>query len=924
MKIFSYSPLTKAVKNSMFVLAGISMLTTGQTFAAEVDEAAENEDNNKIVITGSRIKRIDEEGPAPVTVISAEDIKKQGHETVFDVLNNLAWNSGGIQGEQDANSFTPNAQAVNLRGFGQGRTLTLINGRRIADYPLPLNGQSNFVNIGVIPVAAVERIEILSSGASAIYGSDAVAGVINIILKKELDFTEISYTRGMTTEGLGDSGESDLLTIATGWSKQDWSITAGLEIRNTNPIHGFDRDYLDSTDDDPEVDPGGNLGFGTFALNLASFELVTPFNCEQIDWQVQQQHRLGPYCGYNDVGENTIRNDREKTSFFASSTYNLDNGDELFADVMVFSQTAKSNIFKMFYQPSSLPDENGTPHFVLRVFNNEETGDQSSRYDEDAFSVAVGMKGTMFDEHDFEFSLATNQYDFESKSSGFLVAGPNRTASIQDLIPTAADLFRAYQPSDFDGIIADRVRGGESAIHTLDFSLTGDLMELDAGPLAYAAVVEYAYQDYQLSANQDVIEGNFSNGSYLAGGGDRKRASVGVELAIPIMADEPTLGSLEAQVAGRYDNYIDDSDTGGAFTYTGALIWRPTDTLMFRASRATSFRAPDMHYLFAGDSTFFLNGNVDIFRCRTENNGVDYPDNCIAHTQNVAGTRNGDLTLQEEEGSSNSFGIVYEPTDDFSLSVDVYKLTLTNIIQDMSVSSLLNDEANCLIGSNPSGSLSFDQNSEFCQNAIGRVTRFDDTDLVFPGEIDSIRISPENRALRSQKGMDINARYTWETESIGSFQAAVNYTYIDSIKQKQTADEDEIEVRDIVDIDGNVNLRSRTNLTLSWQKSDFSASVFWNRLGGLPIQQGDCFEGSDDPELAGYCDRVTRLDPWKVTNVVLGYQATEDLSFRLNVNNVFNKEPIRDVTLGGWPWYQSSHHNPIGREIFLNATYRIN
>ena len=113
------------------------------------------------------------------------------------------------------------------------------------------------------------------------------------------------------------------------------------------------------------------------------------------------------------------------------------------------------------------------------------------------------------------------------------------------------------------------------------------------------------------------------------------------------------------------------------------------------------------------------------------------------------------------------------------------------------------------------------------------------------------------------------------------------------------------------------------NVTLSWRMEDFSASVFWNRVGGLPIQQGDCFQGSEDEFYSTYCDTHNRLDAWEITNLVLGYQATDALSFRVNVNNLFNEEPIQDPTLGGWPWYQSSHYNPIGREIFVNATYRI-
>ena len=138
---------------------------------------------DKVTVTGSRIKRAQVEGPAPVTVITAADIERQGFATVFDALNSLTQNTASIQNELNQNGFTPNASFLNLRGLGPGYQLVLINGRRAADYPLPYNSQSNAVNLANIPAAALERVEVLTGGASAIYGSDAVAGVVNLIMK---------------------------------------------------------------------------------------------------------------------------------------------------------------------------------------------------------------------------------------------------------------------------------------------------------------------------------------------------------------------------------------------------------------------------------------------------------------------------------------------------------------------------------------------------------------------------------------------------------------------------------------------------------------------------------------------------------------------------------------------------------------------
>jgi iron complex outermembrane receptor protein len=136
------------------------------------------------VITGSRIPRAGTEGPSAVTVITADDITKQGYRNVFDALTNQTQNSGFVQGADYGNTFTPSANAISLRGLGPNHTLVLLNGRRMADFPIAYDGTVNFTNLANIPSSVVDRIEILSGGASAVYGSDAVAGVVNIILKK--------------------------------------------------------------------------------------------------------------------------------------------------------------------------------------------------------------------------------------------------------------------------------------------------------------------------------------------------------------------------------------------------------------------------------------------------------------------------------------------------------------------------------------------------------------------------------------------------------------------------------------------------------------------------------------------------------------------------------------------------------------------
>src|SRR5476651_2701875 len=204
-----------------------------------------------IVITGSRIPRTAVEGPAPIVTITAQDIKNNGFATVADVMSSLTQNLGAVDNNQNTDGFSPGAQAVDLRGLGPNHTLVLVNGRRIADYPQSYGGNSNFTDISNLPTSLIDRVEILSGSASAIYGSDAISGVINFILKKKADGTTIDFRAGDTEDG---GGESQRLQISSGYSNGNFDSVFGLELYNAQPLWAYQRNFTDSRLNSP-ADP---------------------------------------------------------------------------------------------------------------------------------------------------------------------------------------------------------------------------------------------------------------------------------------------------------------------------------------------------------------------------------------------------------------------------------------------------------------------------------------------------------------------------------------------------------------------------------------------------------------------------------------------------------------------------------------------
>ena len=203
----------------------------------------------KVVVTGSRIKRTDLSGALPLLVITKEDIDAGGFRNITEALQAVPAANAFNQNEQETNYFTPNANSLNLRNIGPSKTLYLINGRRTADYPVPYNNASNIVNLSTIPNGLVDRIEVLSQGSSAIYGSDAVGGVVNIITREGMDYSTVEAYASVTEHG------NDMitnLTFTTGGFFGASSWTLGMDVSSVDPMYLSDRDGYNDWKDDPD------------------------------------------------------------------------------------------------------------------------------------------------------------------------------------------------------------------------------------------------------------------------------------------------------------------------------------------------------------------------------------------------------------------------------------------------------------------------------------------------------------------------------------------------------------------------------------------------------------------------------------------------------------------------------------------------
>ena len=897
-----------------------------------------------VQVTGSRIARAQVEGPAPVTVLTAEQIKSSGLVSVPDVLRSLSQNSGSVQGQQNTTGAqsTPGAQAVDLRGLGPNHTLVLINGRRIADFPLPLNGRSNFTDIGNIPLGMIDRIEVLTGSASAVYGSDAMAGVINFILKKSTDGLTVDYRYGDTHEG---GGESHRLTLTGGFEKNNFSGIVGVELLDKSPLWGFERDVQDSTADAPtarrrlprltaeirdvaqRTSPGASAG-----TNLLATDNCAALSALNHGSTVMAFNRYDkPYCGSEEaIAYRTIENERRGATAYGAFEYRFNDDLSWFADIQLGHQKVKlltgtngndvasDHMGWEFHDPNSANNSNfkifrneGTNSYQIwsRQFTPEEVGGLENRMNtttQKTFAITTGLQGVFGENWDWEAAYNHSQYKADVDMPRINAAAANEyflgpllgytDSGYAIYNPDPAKLFSPVSPADFAKFGVMSTFTPKAKNDNLSFTAsTGALFSLPAGDVGFAGTVEYGQQSYAINPDPLALtEDAYYGPRYGDGSGDRDHWSAAGELRLPL------LDSLQASLAGRYDRYSYGDQDPGKFTYSMGLEWRPLDSLLLRSSYGTGFRAPDMHYLFAGEDYYRTRYATDYYACRRDEPGFSDGDCYDDGSWDVStfDVYTGNQNLDVETSKSFSAGFVFSPLAGLDLSVDYYRIKISNQVQVQDRELLRSTEADCRLGVSDDGA-AVDITSPTCVDALARVIR--DAD----GEITSVRFAPVNIANEETSGLDVTASYRFSTANAGNFHLNGSYTWARE-HERQLYPGDAYE--DMLDVSFSATTlpSNKGNIGLSWDKDAFGASLFGNYLGRVANYDNDAWTDST----------------WRF-NASARYDINSHMRVALSVNNLFNKMPPKDGTWANYPYYDTSWFNSIGRSYYLQLTWKL-
>ena len=848
---------TKAVRCALYTGIAASTLTLGTAIAAEENPA----ELEKVQVTGSHIKQIDIEGANPIAVITREDIELSGLQSVADVLRRTPYNQFGSYRETSGGNWGGQA-FVDLRGLGAGRTLVLLNGHRLPASPVSTNWA---VDLNTIPLAAVERIDIYKDSASAIYGSEAIGGVVNIILRKDYEGVELSGTGEWPSE---DGGDGESASFVAGGTHAKGRYLATIEYRHKDIIWSKDRPWSKSDPGDGvyfETTQGMNEGGNTWVdLDTYAYTAGTPCDYPMAGIYEWLTYPGDTSCNFAYADFEALTQEIEKASGYLYLDYDINTETTLYfqnvvSRVEAYGQYAPA-VGAFFVAGDNPINQIGTDALLYHRFAS--AGNRKDTTTNVQWDSMLGLKG-VFRDIDYDVFLRYNLYDSDDKGRNYIL-----DSVAVDLVASGDyDPFDPYSDDPahqaaVDLMRYDTSRDIEDNYFNAGFNLTGEMaFELPGGNLAWAAGYEYRDEDYKDIYDAQRRANNVLGSSGGSSKGDRTQSAIYGEVMFPLM------DNLELTAALRYDDY---SDFGSETSPQIKARWQPMDNLMLRASWGQGFRAPSLAdlYTVAAQSFEYVQ---DWVNC--DASGIS-PDDCPV--QQVETYFGGNTELEPETSDSINLGVVFEPVDNLVLGVDYYNIDLDDVITELSPQTLINMEADGL--TLPAG-------TEVIRNDGGRVS--------------TIYSVTHNIAKRSVEGLDFTLSYEWDFGEWGLLKPTLTYTHINEYKFQPT-DLDEAE-----DIAGDWagGPDNRAQLVMRWDVDEYTFGWITDYIGSMNAYPNNI------PSYTEHTLTATWHAPWDA-----------DISF--GARNIFEEDPPIDTSVDDASYFYYLY--PIdGRVLSLTYTQRF-
>ncbi|TYD45786.1 TonB-dependent receptor [Aeromonas veronii] len=665
---------------SAAIAFALASLAAAPSVSAE--EGQNVEKLQKIKVTGSRISRVDVEGATPVVSVSKAQIEQSGQQTVADYLKQASYNSFG--GFSPSSGSSAQSQAtVGLRGLGEDRTLVLLNGKRIAGSP-SMGGTA--INLNTIPMAAVERVEVNLDGGSALYGSDAIGGVINVILKEGFEGLTFQGRIGSPTEEGGDEQSG---SIVSGISGEKGSLMMVYEHDVKDEIYYKDRDYLAKQGAESPSLYGRNIKGVDAATGKTVTRTLNGVDCESTGAGFVTK---GTACRFDFAQVAAKTASRTRDTVYVNGRYHInDNVD--FVPQMIGSRVTSFGRFAPaagdFTVDGSTPESaavlsannfsTAKAATVYYRFNN--VGPRDNEVTDLTGTLNLGFEGVVPTEAvgDLEWNAGYmySKTDNQSIGNGYVLE-----PAVQTQVNSGNFVNGSFSADATKDLSYTTSRNSKMDFFQCYGGLGWEMGELPAGPVSWYLGAEYNDWVYSDTYDSQSEAGNVLGSSGNSGSGVRDVFATYIESLIPITEQ------IELNLAGRYDKY---SDFGSAFSPKASLRYQPLDQLMFRTSWSQSFRAPGLNDLYAADAQS-ADFAKDYVSCQA--NGVA---NCAEEQYET--TRQSNKNLKEETANTFTIGTAYNPLDNLNLSLDYYYIKIDDVIQLATTQTQFYQELNT--GSNP-------------------------------------------------------------------------------------------------------------------------------------------------------------------------------------------------------------------------------
>ena len=849
-----------------------------------------NQPMQRVEITGSSIKRLVAQSSLPITSIRAEDFARQGLATAQEVLATIPMNQTSQSASQSVGSGTGGRTVADLRGLGGDKTLVLLNGRRLANHPF----FADTVDLNIIPIAALDRVDVLRDGASAIYGTDAIGGVINFITKRSYTGMAATVEAFVPTDSGG--GDEQRLNVTGGWgelSTDGYNFLAVLDAHRQSALRSVDRDFshtgvrpergISQTSGTPfpanffsENGISGNPYFATGCLPPGSIPSTSNSTC-RFDFtryidnipETWQTSALGRFT-------KKLSDDHTASAeYLYSRSFNASRVAPPPLAGIGLTMTADSPFYPGRGITPAVAGLTGEPLDIS--WRPLVTGQREQEDVSETHRFLAAMEGS-FNGWDYNTALSHSIGRATSDFTGGYVIDERMIAGVANGIlnpfgqQTAAGNTYLQNSLLLGEFLNARIRSS-----ALDFKASRDIYTMPAGQLGFAIGAELRH-DKALYTVDRALASQASSSGYADAqdqAGGRTIRAIFAEVNIPVVKD------LEVNLAGRYDYY---TDVGGDFNPKVALRWQPTPMVLLRGSFNQGFRAPTLYDVYGPQTNTNTAEPWDDPRLCP--NGVPVaganPNLVCDQQQTIRG--GGNVNVQPEKSRTWSAGIVFEPTRTLTLSADYWDIELEDQISSLAEQTLFGNYAK--------------YQNLFVYNAAG--TR-----------LDYVLATTMNLGEVKTRGVDLSLLWRMPRNPWGNFSLTIDGTYVDRYDYQNEPGGPFTENAGRY-ADASPVFRWRHNAALSWGMAPWTLTLANRYMSGYDDQNGVAQQ---------FRQRVDHYSTWSLAGT---YSGNKSIDFTAGVKNLFDEDPpYTNQTTTFQQGYDPRYTDPLGRTFYVRATYKF-